>query len=337
MIEFPSPFRGCCVPRVLPSEETPPHAIQATHQRVEQVAELLRQRLLSGLYLGSLNAGARLPSLREIADQYGVNVRLARRAYQLLEREGLVELRERSGVFFAPAVGRARAPLSPRAQWLVNVALDGLARAVPVPQLASQVARYTDASQLRAACIECNDDQTAALSIELKRAFGIRSQALDIDALLASKTVGRDLKDFDLLVTTPYHAGEVEELAARTGHAWLSMTPRANIFAEISQLLPRGRVYYGVWDPRFAAKLVKIFRNTAHGDRLVPVVVSEMPLPVDEPTAPLYVTHLARERLGGRLAPHARPSVCLFATEASRTLLAFVVAWNIAREAPSPG
>lgn len=307
---------------------------QGSSERSEEVAELLRQRLLSGLYLGSLNAGARLPSLREIADQYGVSVREAQHAYQVLEREGLVELRRRSGVYFAPAVERARAPLSPRAQWLVNVAVDGLARAVPVPQLAAQVARYTDASRLRAACIECNEDQTAALCIELERAFGIRSAPLDIDTLLASPTLEHDLKDFDLLITTPFHAGEVEELAARTGHAWLSMTPRANIFTEISQLLPKGRVYYGVWDPRFAAKLVKIFGNTAHGDRLIPVVVSEKPLPHDEPATPLYVTHLARERLGDRIAAHARPSVCLFAAAASRTLLAFVVGWNIARESP---
>src|SRR4051812_36525245 len=114
-------------------------------QPVDAVAELLRQRLLSGLYLGSLHLGDRLPSLRRLAVEYGVDVRAVRRAYQLLEREGLVELRARSGIYFAPAAERARRPLSPRSQWLVTVALEGLQRAIRLPDLAERVAQYTRA------------------------------------------------------------------------------------------------------------------------------------------------------------------------------------------------
>ncbi|HEY5060976.1 MAG TPA: winged helix-turn-helix domain-containing protein [Gemmatimonadaceae bacterium] len=280
---------------------------------VEEVAERLRQRLLGDLYLGSLDPGARLPSLRQLAAQYRVDVRVARRAYQVLERQGLVVMRQRSGVFFAPAQEGARAPLSPRVQWLVNLAVDGLARAVPVPELPSRVAHYTDAMHLRVACIECNKDQTSALCAELARAFGVKAVPFDIDALLASSTLDRDLKDIDLLITTPFHTGEIRELAARTGHAWLSMAVRADSFGEIAQLMPHGPVYYAVADPRFARKLDKIFGNTPYRDRFIPLVVDEPSLPAVDPKAPLFATQLARERLERSVAARAPVGILLCA------------------------
>jgi len=288
----------------------------------------LRQRFLSGLYLGSLSAGARLPSLRQIASEYLVEPRAARRAYQLLEREGLVELRERSGIYFAPAVERTRRPLSPRSQWLVNLAADGLARAVPVPELASRVAQFTRASHLRVACIECNDDQSAAMANELTRAFGLAAVPFEVDALLACSDPNEALGDIDLLVTTPFHAGEVEELARRAGRPWLAMSPRADIFGEIAQLLSRGQVYYLVSDSRFAAKLRTIFRNTAHGKRLITLLAGDEHTAVD-PGSPLYITHLARQQLAPHVPKQARPSVCVLSPVSSRALLAFIVASNI--------
>lgn len=295
------------------------------------LAELMRQRLLSGLYLGSLRLGARLPSLRQIASEYSVDVRSVRRAYQLLERDGLVELRARSGIYFAPAAERARSPLSPRSQWLINVALDGLNRAITLPELADRVAQHTHAAHIRVACIECNDDQTVALRGELERAFGLTAVDRDVDRLLRSSKLDADLADFDLLVTTPFHAGEVEELAARLGRPWLSMESRSNVFAEIARLLARGPVWYLVGDPKFATKLGKIFANIEYGDRLRVAVVGEDDVAAAPPNVPLYVTQLARERLGSALPPHARPSVCMFASGSSRELIAFIIAQNIAR------
>ena len=299
---------------------------------VEEVAEQLRQRLLADLYLGSLDPGARLPSLRQLAAQYRVDVRVARRAYQVLEREGLVVMRQRSGVFLAPAQAGARSPLSPRAQWLVNLAVDGLARAVSVPELPSRVALYTHATHLRVACIECNTDQTSALCAELARAFGVKAVPFDIDALAGSTTLERELKEIDLLITTPFHTGEVKELAARTGHPWLSMAVRAESFSEIAQLMPHGPVYYAVADPRFAKKLGQIFDSTPHRDRFVPFVVDEPSLPTVDPKAPLFATQLARERLERSVAARARPSGYAFAPESARALVAFIVDSNFARE-----
>ncbi len=61
----------------------------------EQVAQTLRQRIRDGIY----PSGARLPGLREIARQSSVSLSTAVAAVRLLEDEGWVEGRERSGFF----------------------------------------------------------------------------------------------------------------------------------------------------------------------------------------------------------------------------------------------
>ena len=60
----------------------------------ERIAGTIRRALGSG----KLPAGARLPTARELADQLGVNVNTALRAYRQLSAENLVELRRGRGV-----------------------------------------------------------------------------------------------------------------------------------------------------------------------------------------------------------------------------------------------
>src|SRR5688500_9384713 len=61
--------------------------------------ESLRQRIVAGLHLGTLNAGDRLQSVRQVATEFGVNPRVVMAAYRQLAAEGLVRMRSRSGVF----------------------------------------------------------------------------------------------------------------------------------------------------------------------------------------------------------------------------------------------
>ncbi|HEY0634455.1 MAG TPA: GntR family transcriptional regulator, partial [Gammaproteobacteria bacterium] len=60
--------------------------------------------LAEALRSGAIAAGARLPSLRTLAKRYRVSLATAMQAYQALEREGLIEARERSGYFVRAAV-----------------------------------------------------------------------------------------------------------------------------------------------------------------------------------------------------------------------------------------
>src|SRR5688572_30346161 len=67
--------------------------------RRDAIAGALRQRVVGGLHLGTLKAGDRLPSLRQLAAETGADPRVVLAAYRQLAREGLVGLRTRSGAY----------------------------------------------------------------------------------------------------------------------------------------------------------------------------------------------------------------------------------------------
>lgn len=66
----------------------------------EQIAGQLRELIAAG----KLTAGSSLPAVRSLASDLGVNLNTVARAYWLLEEEGFVGIRDRSGAeVIAPA------------------------------------------------------------------------------------------------------------------------------------------------------------------------------------------------------------------------------------------
>ena len=70
----------------------------------QQIAAHLRKQVSDGIY----KSGEALPSLRVMAVDIKVNPNTVQRAYELLEREGVVESRRGVGVFVAKIDGRRR-------------------------------------------------------------------------------------------------------------------------------------------------------------------------------------------------------------------------------------
>ena len=65
------------------------------------IVDAMRGRLLRGIQAGTLVPGDRLPGSRELAAEFDADYRVAIAAYKELQREGLVELRPRGGVYIA--------------------------------------------------------------------------------------------------------------------------------------------------------------------------------------------------------------------------------------------
>lgn len=81
-----------------------------------QVARQIREAIA----LGDLEPGRRLPSVRTLASDLGVNLNTVARAYRALEREGFVSIAGRSKVVVAaPRVVEAGRAASPPADLLV--------------------------------------------------------------------------------------------------------------------------------------------------------------------------------------------------------------------------
>jgi GntR family transcriptional regulator len=71
----------------------------------EQIAGQIRDRI----FAGELRPGDSLPSVRTLASDLGVNLNTVARAYRLLEEQGFVRIRDRSGAEVAAPAATADA------------------------------------------------------------------------------------------------------------------------------------------------------------------------------------------------------------------------------------
>lgn len=306
----------------------------------DHVIATLRTRFLSASHLGQLAPGDKLPSARDVAREFGVDRRVVLAAYRWLEREGVIELRERSGIYFAPAAAGRAGDAARRADWMVDALVAGLAQGTPVPAAAGALRRGVGTVRLRAACVECNDDQVAALCAELRDAYGLDAGGVLVDprradALLAGAPRAA-ARAADLLVTTPFHAGEVKLLAERLGKPWLVAVPRADVFAALARQLAAGPAYAVVADPRFAHKLALILGSTAGARGFRALVAGRDDVAALPAGAPVYVTRLARERLargGGPCPAGAFDAGRVLSDASARELVRFIVRANAATAA----
>ncbi len=86
-------------------------------QLVEQVKHAIET--------GAIQAGEQLPSVRKMAEDLLINPNTVARAYQDLEREGIIELKHGLGAFIRDSMV-ARARLMQKAQNVLRSALDRL-------------------------------------------------------------------------------------------------------------------------------------------------------------------------------------------------------------------
>ncbi len=86
------------------------------------IVDQLRDRIVTGIFLGSWQQGERLPSIRDVAEAESVDRKTAAAAYRRLEEEGLVRVRARSGVYLRTDVASAQSSPLERLhrRWLRN-------------------------------------------------------------------------------------------------------------------------------------------------------------------------------------------------------------------------
>nr|MBA2245728.1 GntR family transcriptional regulator [Gemmatimonadota bacterium] len=149
----------------------------------------LRDQIVGGLHVGRLRSGDRLPSLREVARELGVDIRAVARAYRMLEEEGLVEVRTRSGVYVARQERVGGEVQAEMARWMANVLTEAWKRRIPVPELSERI-RLGTTVRLRCACVESTEDAMTAICSELRDEFGI-------DTLPVPKKILADLNADD--------------------------------------------------------------------------------------------------------------------------------------------
>jgi DNA-binding transcriptional regulator YhcF (GntR family) len=180
-----------------------------------QIERMLERRIREGEYA----PGAQLPTVRELALSIGVNKNTVVRAYQALERKGYLELIRGRGAFVAERRrGGADLALLPWAG--VDTLIAAAQRqSVGHDQLLDALRRRIDRvyqpSPQRTAFIECNTRDIDTLSAQLGAAIGRTLEGV----LLADVAARAEelVEDFDLIITTFYHLGEVTKLLGDGG------------------------------------------------------------------------------------------------------------------------
>lgn len=301
------------------------------------IVDQLRQRLVGGTHLGMLAPGQRMPSVRDLAREFGADPRVVMAAYRELEREGLVEIRPRAGIFVAAGYAVDGERRRRTADWMVDLLVEGWDRGVTAREIPERLRQALETLPLRAACVECNHDQIASLAGELRDDYGIDATGIDTFTLLAGEAPPELVRQADLIVTTPFHIVEVEPVATALGKPWIVAELRVDPFVDIARRLVAGPVYFVVVDARFEAKLERIYNGAPGFENLHPVVVGRDDLAAIPPHAVTYVTRLARERLGPiPLRAHFQAEARAFSRETSRQIFAFVVRANMAALPPEP-
>jgi DNA-binding transcriptional regulator YhcF (GntR family) len=182
------------------------------------LVEVLRQRIVGSLDLGALRPGDRLPSIRQTARAFSVTPYMVLQAYAELAVEGLVDRRERSGIFVAEFEIAATPGLPETGAWLTEVLTQACQHQVKIPNLPDLIRRWTSAVPVRCACVESCHDSRYALALELSQQFGIEAVAMP------GRVTSRDLGETDLVITTAYHAAELGPLAAQAHRPLLIAT-----------------------------------------------------------------------------------------------------------------
>lgn len=181
-----------------------------------ETCDLLRRRVVADLHLGRIEPGGRLPSLRTVARELGISIRAAARAYSELEREGLVRVRGRSGIYLATRQ-TAEIRLEDDLVWHAEMLRDAWARRIRLEELSNMLNEMVG-NPARAACVESTEDHMVAFCCELEDDFALNTKSVLLTpdgARVDGRTMSLydALADVDFAVTTAFHAGEVSAVA----------------------------------------------------------------------------------------------------------------------------
>ena len=294
------------------------------------IAELLRGRILRGLHSRALTSGDRLPSARELGAEFDIDHRVVLAAYRELADEGLVELRQRGGIY----VARRDDTLipTPGVDWMVETLLQGLGREVSIVEFHDWFRRAVSTLRLRAAVVQGSRDQIAGMCRELFDDYGLEATGLDVtDIEEPSAALIADLRRTDLLVSTPGYETIVRRLGERVGVPVVIADVRPDLLGGEWRMLLRQPVYVVVSDERFVSVLEKFFSGVASAaENLRIMIAGRDDVAAIPPDAPVYVTRAAADMLagsaiGGRIVPSAR----VFSAQAARDLVSYIVRANI--------
>lgn len=294
--------------------------------------EALRARICGELTLGVMTPGMRFASVRSLAAEMKTGSRTIAAALQQLADEGLVEIRERSGVYLADGPAAQRELRFADTNWWIDVVSGALARGVPIGSIGDFVSRTVSRVKIRAVVLECNDDQLFSIRRDLEHNFGLDASSVDLDRLEASSSDRALVARADVLISTPYHMEPVMNIGRRYGIPTLFVTLCSDLFESVAELLPARKVCFVVTDDRLRDKLVTMMSRVKGNENFSVRVHGQDSLQQITPDSSIYFTNITRTRLRNTFLPsQVLREKNIFSDQSAREVVRFMIEFNAAR------
>lgn len=308
-------------------------------QESTPLADRLRDRILNALHLGLLQPGDRLPSIRTLWREMGVDHRVVAGAYRELEEEGLVEVRGRSGVYVARQDQLGGEVLAETARWMAGVMVEAWKRRITIQELPDLLRRCTSSRRLRCACVESSVDQMTAYCAELREQFGLDPVPVYISPTPLPRPqrsvefygVEDRLRECDLAVTTSYHSRLVRAAGDNTRRPTVTLTVNSDVVETVQRHMREGPLTVIAVDPIFGERIRTMYTEGEEERDRVRVILADdrEALSALDPDEPVMLTLAARERTGDLPNPLLVPHTPTFSARTARELLETVIRLNV--------
>ena len=181
------------------------------------IAEQLAEQIRYAIATGQLKPGDQLPPGRVLAQELKVHFNTVFSVYRQLEREGLLVLKQGSGVYVAPIScdllkQSTQAKLERALSTLLELVQMGLIGPDELKQMIDERLRELQRTRAtpKVAFVECNIEQIETCCAQLEQALGTEVEPILLDE--AREEPDR-LHPFSLVVTSFFHFREVASLA----------------------------------------------------------------------------------------------------------------------------
>lgn len=216
--------------------------IQIDKSETLSIQTQLTEQLKYHIETGTWRPGARLPTVRELAQGLRVNYNTVRAAYQELERQGYLLTEQGRGTFASRQPPGALDQQAALLDLIDEALLKAQALGIPAEQFArsaysrAKLIAPSEAVPVRLLFTECNRPDMEHYAETIRAGTGAQPELFLIDEL---KERGPDFfSQFELLVTTLFHVDELQELAgpARSVIGLMVEPSYLEVMAEISRL-----------------------------------------------------------------------------------------------------
>lgn len=263
---------------------------------------ILLARIRNGLY----RPGDRMPGVRRLATEIGINRNTVSKVCQQLQVEGVLRNRRGHGLFISavPEVTSGIKAEDRIAELVRSTLAYGKLVGIPSQKLRTLVeAELREASKndVRVAFIECNIYEAEDTARNMQRALGCPVEPLVVDTL---EKPSKLLSTYPLISTTFYHLAEVRDLLRtdRVRVIALQHSPSTDSVLDIARLERGTRIGVVATNDRtlnVLLKLVEMYHSTVVGSCLLSDAVALKKL---AKAAKVLVVHpLAQHLLGSRV------------------------------------